>query len=207
MLEFSEYQYNIITVSCLNSLMTAFITVEKEKLDNPPLDIHFLGDRVLRQPAKRVAKVDDSIRKLAKEMLQTMYSSQGIGLAAPQVGIHKQLIVIDCEPDNPTNPPLILINPKIIGASQQLCVVEEGCLSIPGVYLDVTRPKTIEVSFKDEQGKPRKIKASDLLARVIQHEMDHLNGVMFVDRVDNDLALTEKLQEKGFSRGAVKPIK
>ncbi len=207
MLEFSEYQYNIITVSCLNSLMTAFITVEKEKLDNPPLDIHFLGDRVLRQPAKRVAKVDDSIRKLAKEMLQTMYSSQGIGLAAPQVGIHKQLIVIDCEPDNPTNPPLILINPKIIGASQQLCVVEEGCLSIPGVYLDVTRPKTIEVSFKDEQGKPRKIKASDLLARVIQHEMDHLNGVMFVDRVDNDLALTEKLQEKGFSRAAVKPIK
>lgn len=207
MLEFSEYQYNIITVSCLNSLMTAFIRVEKEKLDNPPFDIHFLGDRVLRQPAKRVAKVDDSIRKLAKEMLQTMYSSQGIGLAAPQVGIHKQLIVIDCEPDNPTNPPLILINPKIIGASQQLCVVEEGCLSIPGVYLDVTRPKTIEVSFKDEQGKPRKIKASDLLARVIQHEMDHLNGVMFVDRVDNDLALTEKLQEKGFSRGAVKPIK
>ncbi len=187
--------------------MTALITVEKEKLDNPPLDIHFLGDRVLRQPAKRVAKVDDSIRKLAKEMLQTMYSSQGIGLAAPQVGIHKQLIVIDCEPDKPTNPPLILINPKITRVSKELCVVEEGCLSIPGVYLDVTRPKTIEVSFKDEQGKPRKIQATDLLARVIQHEMDHLNGVMFVDRVDNDLALTEKLQEKGFSRGAVKPIK
>ncbi|MGK7940899.1 MAG: peptide deformylase [Crocosphaera sp.] len=187
--------------------MTALITVEKEKLDNPPLDIHFLGDRVLRQPAKRVAKVDDSIRQLAKEMLQTMYSSQGIGLAAPQVGIHKQLIVIDCEPDNPTNPPLILINPKITGSSKELCVVEEGCLSIPGVYLDVTRPKIVEVSFKDEQGKPRKIKATDLLARVIQHEMDHLNGVMFVDRVDNDLALTEKLQEKGFSRGAVKPIK
>ena len=187
--------------------MTSLITVEKEKLENPPLDIHFLGDRVLRQPAKRIAKVDDSIRQLAKEMLQTMYSSQGIGLAAPQVGIHKQLIVIDCEPDNPANPPLILINPKVTRFSQELCVVEEGCLSIPGVYLDVTRPKTIEVSFKDEQGKPRKIPASDLLARVIQHEMDHLNGVMFVDRVDNDLALTEKLQEKGFSRGAVKPIK
>ncbi len=187
--------------------MTSLITVEKEKLENPPLDIHFLGDRVLRQPAKRITKVDDSIRQLAKEMLQTMYSSHGIGLAAPQVAIHKQLIVIDCEPDNPANPPLILINPKITRFSQELCVVEEGCLSIPGVYLDVTRPKIIEVSFKDEQGKPRKIQATDLLARVIQHEMDHLNGVMFVDRVDNDLALTEKLQEKGFSRGAVKPVK
>ena len=187
--------------------MASLITVEKEKLENPPLDIHFLGDRALRQPAKRIAKVDDSIRKLAKEMLQTMYSSQGIGLAAPQVAIHKQLIVVDCEPDNPANPPLILINPKITSSSKELCMVEEGCLSIPGVYLDVTRPKTIEVSFKDEQGKPRKIKATELLSRVIQHEMDHLNGVMFVDRVDNDLALTEKLQEKGFSRGAVKPVK
>ena len=187
--------------------MTSLITVEKEKLENPPLDIHFLGDRALRQPAKRIAKVDDSIRKLAKEMLQTMYSSQGIGLAAPQVAIQKQLIVVDCEPDNPANSPLILINPKITGFSKELCVVEEGCLSIPGVYLDVTRPKAIEVSFKDEQGKPRKIQATELLARVIQHEMDHLNGVMFVDRVDNDLALTEKLQEKGFSRGAVKPVK
>lgn len=187
--------------------MTGVITVEKEKLDNPPLGIHYLGDRVLRQPAKRIAKVDDSIRQLAKEMLQTMYSSHGIGLAAPQVAVNKQLLVVDCEPDKPENPPLILINPKITHFSKELCVIEEGCLSIPGVYLDVTRPKAIEVSFKNEQGKPQKIKASDLLARVIQHEMDHLNGVMFVDRVENDLALTEKLQEHGFSRGAVKPLK
>ncbi|MEA5534949.1 peptide deformylase [Crocosphaera sp. XPORK-15E] len=187
--------------------MTGVITVEKQKLENPPLEIHYLGDRALRQPAKRIAKVDDSVRQLAKEMLQTMYSSSGIGLAAPQVAINKQLIVIDCEPDNPANPPLILINPTITRASQDLCVVEEGCLSIPGVYLDVTRPKIIEVTFKDEQGKPRKIEATELLARVIQHEMDHLNGVMFVDRVDNDLALTEKLREQGFSRGAVKPVK
>ncbi|MEM8779500.1 MAG: peptide deformylase [Cyanobacteria bacterium P01_G01_bin.49] len=187
--------------------MTGVTTVDKQKLENPPLDIHYLGDRALRQPAKRIAKVDDSVRQLAKEMLQTMYSSNGIGLAAPQVAVNKQLIVIDCEPDKPENPALILINPKITNFSKELCVVEEGCLSIPGVYLDVTRPKTIEVSFKDEQGKPRKIQATDLLARVIQHEMDHLNGVMFVDRVENDLALTEKLQEQGFSRGAVKPVK
>jgi peptide deformylase len=186
--------------------MTSVVAVEKKKLDNPPLEIHYLGDRVLRQPAKRIAKVDDSIRKLAKDMLQTMYSSDGIGLAAPQVGINKQLIVIDCEPDQPTNPPLILINPQIVGYGDQLCNAEEGCLSIPGVYMEVIRPETIEVSYKDENGRPRKLKASGLLARAIQHEMDHLNGVMFVDRVENGLALTEELKKKGFSIEAVKPI-
>lgn len=186
--------------------MTSLIAVEKQKLEKPPLKLHYLGDRALRTPAKRIAKVDDSIRKLAREMLQTMYSSNGIGLAAPQVGINKQLIVIDCHPDEPTKPPLVLINPQIIGYGKTLCKGEEGCLSIPGVYLDVIRPETIEVSFKDENGRPRKIQANDLLARVIQHEMDHLNGVMFVDRVDNDLALTAELQKHGFSLNAVKPI-
>ncbi len=187
--------------------MTAVITVAKEKLENPPLEIHYLGDRALRQPAKRIAKVDDAIRQLAKEMLQTMYSSNGIGLAAPQVAVNKQLIVVDCDPNDPANQPVILINPKITRVSQELSVVEEGCLSIPGVYLDVTRPQAIEVSFKDEQGKPRKLQATDLLARVIQHEMDHLNGIMFVDRVNNGLALTESLQKNGFSVQAVKPVK
>jgi peptide deformylase len=186
--------------------MSATITVEKRKLEKPPLELHYLGDRVLRQPAKRIAKVDDSIRQLAREMLQTMYSSNGIGLAAPQVAVNKQLIVIDCEPDKPENPPLILINPQIIGYSPELCKAEEGCLSIPDVFLDVIRPQAIEVSYKDEQGKPRKLQANGLLARVIQHEMDHLNGVMFVDRVDNDLALNEELKKHGFSVQAVKPV-
>jgi len=186
--------------------MSATITVEKRKLEKPPLELHYLGDRVLRQPAKRIAKVDDSIRQLAREMLETMYSSNGIGLAAPQVAVNKQLIVIDCEPDKPENPPLILINPQIIGYSPELCKAEEGCLSIPDVFLDVIRPQAIEVSYKDEQGKPRKLQANGLLARVIQHEMDHLNGVMFVDRVDNDLALNEELKKHGFSVQAVKPV-
>lgn len=186
--------------------MTIAVTVEKEKLANPPLDLHFLGDKVLRQPAKRVAKVDDSIRKLAKEMLQTMYSENGIGLAAPQIGINKQIIVIDCQPDNPNNPPLILINPEIKKVSKDLCVMEEGCLSIPQVFLEVTRPRSIEVVYKDEYGKQQKIKAMGLLSRVIQHEMDHLKGVLFVDRVENSLALTEELNKKGFSINAVQPI-
>ncbi|MGK7924284.1 MAG: peptide deformylase, partial [Spirulina sp.] len=133
-------------------------------------------------------------------------SSDGIGLAAPQVAVNKQLIVIDCEPDNAANPPLILINPKIIAASNALCNAEEGCLSIPGVYLDVIRPKAIEVTFKDENGRPQKLKADGLLSRVIQHEMDHLTGVLFVDRVENNLVLAEELKKHNFSVNAVKPV-
>ena len=187
--------------------MTTVTAVEKKKLDNPPLDIHYLGDRVLRQPAKRIAKVDDKLRHTIKEMLQTMYSADGIGLAAPQVGINKQLIVIDIALDQPDKPPLVLINPKIIKSSSNLCNSEEGCLSIPGVYLEVTRPDAIEVSYKNEQGKPCKLKATGLLSRAIQHEMDHLNGVMFVDRVENNIALNEELKKRGFAVSAVKPVR
>jgi peptide deformylase len=186
--------------------MTAQILVEKKKLAKPPLELHYLGDRVLRQPAKRITKIDDEIRLLARQMLQTMYSEDGIGLAAPQVGINKQLIVIDCAPDEPTQPPLILINPTITRFSDKTCVIQEGCLSIPKVYLDVTRPEQIEVAYKDEYGRPQKLVAQDLLARVIQHELDHLNGVMFVDRVDNNLSRTQELTKHGFSVDAVKPI-
>ena len=186
--------------------MASEVLVEKKKLENPPLEIHYLGDRALRYPAKRIAKLDAEIREIARQMLQTMYSAEGIGLAAPQVAIHKQLIVIDCEPDNPANPPLILVNPTIKKASRDICVAQEGCLSIPGVYLDVKRPEAIEVSYKDEYGRPRTISATGLLSRAIQHEMDHLTGVLFVDRVENRLALTQELDKHGFSTQAVKPV-
>ncbi|AUS99923.1 peptide deformylase [Nostoc sp. CENA543] len=186
--------------------MPSEIAVEKKKLKNPPLKLHYLGDRVLRQPAKRINKVDDEIRQLIREMLQTMYSNDGIGLAAPQVGINKQLIVIDCEPDNPDNPPLVLINPTIKQVSQEVCMAQEGCLSIPGVYMDVKRPEVVEVSYKDENGRPQTLKATDLLGRCIQHEMDHLNGVVFVDRVENSLTLAQELSKNGFSYQAVKPV-
>ncbi|MDJ0678214.1 MAG: peptide deformylase [Calothrix sp. MO_167.B42] len=186
--------------------MPSGIAVEKKKLKNPPLQLHYLGDRVLRQNAKRISKIDPEIRQLVREMLQTMYSNDGIGLAAPQVGVHKQLIVVDVEPDNPANPPLILINPTIKKFSQEMCQAQEGCLSIPGVYMDVTRPQFVEVSYKDENGRPQTIKAGDLLGRCIQHEMDHLNGVVFVDRVENSLALAQELSKHGFSQQAVKPM-
>lgn len=186
--------------------MTAQILVEKKKLEKAPLDLHYLGDRVLRQPAKRVTKIDDEIRQLVRHMLQTMYSEDGIGLAAPQVGVNKQVIVVDCELDKPEIPPYVLINPVITKTSPKTCVIQEGCLSIPQVFLDVTRPEQIEVSFKDEQGKPHKIVADGLLARVIQHEIDHLNGVMFVDRVENTLARNQELTKHGFSVASVKAV-
>ncbi|MBW4615676.1 MAG: peptide deformylase [Desmonostoc vinosum HA7617-LM4] len=186
--------------------MPSEIAVEKKKLKNPPLELHYLGDRVLRQAAKRIAKVDDEIRQLVREMLQTMYSKDGIGLAAPQVGVHKQLIVIDLEPENAANQPLILINPTIKQVSRDIGVAQEGCLSIPNVYLDVKRPNVVEIAYKDEYGRPQTLKANDLLGRCIQHEMDHLNGVVFVDRVENSLTLAQELSKNGFSYQAVKPV-
>jgi peptide deformylase len=184
--------------------MAAVIDVEKKKLKNPPLSLSYLGDRVLRQPTKRVTKIDNELRQLVRKMLQTMYSEDGIGLAAPQVAVNKQLLVLDADPENAAAPPLVLINPKITRFSQELAKGQEGCLSIPGVYLDVVRPAAIEVTFKDEMGKPGKLTVNDLVARVIQHEMDHLNGVLFVDRVDNAIALNQELKKNGF---AIKDVK
>ncbi|MGC1306139.1 MAG: peptide deformylase [Phormidesmis sp.] len=186
--------------------MTAVLEVEKKKLKKPPLTISYLGDRVLRQPAKRVSKIDNELRGLVRKMLQTMYSQDGIGLAAPQVAVNKQLLVVDADPENAAAPPLVLVNPKVTRYSKELATGQEGCLSIPGVYLDVIRPAAIEVSFKDESGKPRKMKVDDLVARVIQHEMDHLNGVMFVDRVENAIALNQELKKNGFEVRDVKKI-
>jgi peptide deformylase len=186
--------------------MPSEIAVEKKKLKNPPLDIRYLGDRALRQPAKRISKVDAEVRQLAREMLQSMYSADGIGLAAPQVAVSKQVIVIDCEPDNAANPPLIIVNPTIKRATSDICVAEEGCLSIPGIYLNVTRPEAVEIAYKDEYGHPRTLQATGLLARCIQHEIDHLNGIVFVDRVENKLALTQELVKHGFSMSAVKSV-
>lgn len=186
--------------------MAAEVLIEKKKLAKPPLEIYHLGDRVLRQPAKRIAKVDADVKQLIREMLQTMYSADGIGLAAPQVAVNKQLIVVDCNPDEAATPPLILLNPVVTQASRETSVNQEGCLSIPGVYLDVKRPSAIEVSYKDESGRPQKLSASGLLACCIQHEIDHLNGVLFVDRVENALLLTQELSKRGFAVNAVKSV-
>ena len=183
------------------------VQVPKEPLDQPPLAIHTLGDQVLRDSARRIGKVDESIRDLARDMLRSMYTAKGIGLAAPQVGIHKQLLVIDLDPENAATPPMVLINPEITAASASIDTYEEGCLSIPGVYLDVVRPSRVEVNFRDEMGRPRRLKTDGLLARCIQHELDHLNGVLFVDRVTDEISLNEGLQEHGFLRDDVRSVR
>ena len=182
------------------------IAVSKEPLETPPLEIHTLGHRVLRKPARRISKVDESIRELARDMLRSMYSAKGIGLAAPQVGVDKQMLVIDLDLENPTNPPLVLINPEIVSSSATIETYEEGCLSIPEVYLDVIRPSSIKLSFRDEMGRPKKMNADGLLGRCIQHEIDHLNGVLFVDRVSNQEDLALALIEHGFRKEDVHSI-
>jgi peptide deformylase len=183
------------------------VLVPKEALSEPPLPIHTLGARELRTSARRISKVDESVRDLARNMLRSMYSAKGIGLAAPQVGVAKQLLVIDLDLEEAATPPLVLINPEITAAGSSLNTYEEGCLSIPKVYLNVVRPSVVEVSFRDELGRPRRIKADGLLARCIQHEMDHLNGVLFVDRVTDELSLNEELQQHGFARDDVRSIR
>ena len=182
------------------------VHVSKEPLETPPMAIHTLGDEVLRTPAKRIGKVDESVRELARQMLLSMYAAKGIGLAAPQVGVHQQLLVIDLDLENPATPPMVLINPEITAEGGSICTYEEGCLSIPGVYLDVVRPSVVEVSYRCEMGRSRRIKADGLLARCILHEMDHLNGVLFVDRVSDGASLEEGLKEKGFDRAHVRSL-
>jgi peptide deformylase len=183
------------------------VQVPKEAPAEAPMAIRTLGDAVLRTPAKRISKVDESVRELARDMLRSMYAAKGIGLAAPQVGVHKQLLVIDLDTENAATPPMVLINPEIRAFGPGLETYEEGCLSIPGVYLDVVRPTTVDVTYRDELGRPQRRRADGLLARCIQHEMDHLSGVLFVDRVTDELSLNAELQEHGFQRGDVQSIR
>ena len=182
------------------------LQVSKEPVDNPPYDIHKLGDVVLRTPARRIGKVDEAVRDLARDMLVSMYAARGIGLAAPQIGVHQQLLVIDLEIEDPASPPLVLVNPEITAVGGSICTYEEGCLSIPGVYLDVVRPSVVDIAYRDEMGRPKRLKADGLMARCIQHEMDHLNGVLFVDRVSDADKLNSGLKEQGFDPADVRSI-
>jgi peptide deformylase len=139
--------------------------------------LHFPDPR-LRQKAAPVAAVDDAIRQLVDDMFETMYAAPGIGLAAVQVNVLKRVIVIDISEDK--SQPLCLINPEILTSSEQE-QMEEGCLSVPGIYENVTRAKTIRVAYLDRNGQRQELETDGLLAVCIQHEMDHLEGKLFVD--------------------------
>ncbi|HLK98986.1 MAG TPA: peptide deformylase [Myxococcaceae bacterium] len=137
---------------------------------------------ILKQKAKPVAKVDDSIRTLVKDMFETMYAADGVGLAAPQVGILHRVIVLDTRSQQETAKPVAMINPEIIGMEGETTYTE-GCLSIPGEAEDVDRAAIVTVKFLDVEGQEQTLRCDALLAIAVQHEVDHLDGTVFVDHV------------------------
>lgn len=170
----------------------------------PILPIVIAPDAVLKQVAQPVEQVTDEIRALLDNMLETMYNAHGIGLAANQVGVLKRCIVVDVEQETRHEPgkPIKMVNPEIIQQSNTMFTYQEGCLSFPQLYGDVDRPSDITVRYLDETGKQQEIKATGLLATCIQHEIDHLNGINFVDHLSKlkREMIIKKLQ-KGKKRG------
>jgi peptide deformylase len=141
-------------------------------------DIHLLGSPVLRQRAEEIDQVDDGMRALIDDMFETMAAASGIGLAANQIGIARRVAVINAE-----NQTFAMINPRIVESGGGLVGQEEGCLSIPDAFAEVTRPDVIVLDALDEDGQGYRMEASGLIARAIQHELDHLDGVLFIDRI------------------------
>jgi len=146
-----------------------------------PREIIKLPDKRLRQVSEPVKAIDASIRKLAEEMLETMYDAPGIGLAAIQVGIPKRVVTMDLSKKDDQPHPRVFINPEITWTSDDKAIHEEGCLSIPEYYEEVERPAEVKVKFLDLDGKPHEITARGLFATCVQHEVDHTNGVLFID--------------------------
>lgn len=140
-----------------------------------------LPDPLLRAVADPIEKVDDSIRELAADMLETMYDAPGIGLAAPQIGEMKRIVVMDLAKEGEEPDPIVMINPEILKFSDETVVTEEGCLSIPEIYYEVERPAEVRVRYTDLDGKSVERDAGDRLAICIQHELDHLDGVLYID--------------------------
>jgi peptide deformylase len=164
------------------------------------LEILTLPDPVLRQTSAPVETVDDATRRFMDQLLKTMYEAPGIGLAAIQVGEPRRIIAIDVAREDEPKSPLFLINPEIVWRSEEeRSTYEEGCLSIPDYYAEVERPAKVRVRYIDYDGKPREIEAEGLLATCVQHEVDHLNGVLFIDYLSK---LKRDLVVKKFTKAA-----
>ena len=140
-------------------------------------------DSRLKQTSAPVGRVDAEVRRLMDDMLETMYAAVGVGLAAPQVGVLKRVIVLDVARDGEEPKPLLLADPEIVEASDDDATFEEGCLSLPKHYAEVVRPKTVTVRYRDENDKVRDVTAEGILSTVLQHEIDPLDGVLFVDHI------------------------
>jgi peptide deformylase len=150
------------------------------------LDIITLPDKLLRSKSAPVERIDDDLRRFLDDMLETMYEAPGIGLAAVQVGVPRRIVTVDIakrEDENAPPNPMFLINPEIVSSSEERDVHEEGCLSIPEYYAEVERPASIRIRYLDRNGKLQEIDANGILAVCLQHEVDHLNGTLFIDHL------------------------
>jgi peptide deformylase len=146
-------------------------------------DIILLPDKRLRKVSKPVVKIDDEIRALVADMFDTMYDAPGIGLAAIQVGVPLRVVTMDLSKKDDHREPAVFINPEIVAFSEEKSVYEEGCLSIPDIHEDVERPARVTIRYLDLDGTPWEAEADGLFATCIQHEVDHLNGVLFIDHI------------------------
>jgi peptide deformylase len=142
-----------------------------------------LPDPILRESSRPVERVDDELRRFADDMLETMYDAPGIGLAAVQVGEPIRLLVIDVSKEDEPKNPQIFINPEVVATGDEVSTYEEGCLSIPDYYAEVERPATVTVNYLDRSGKESTVTADGVFATCLQHEIDHLNGILFIDHI------------------------
>ncbi len=171
-------------------------------------DILIIPDKRLRMKSEPVKAIDKDIRALIEDMFETMYAAPGIGLAAIQIGVPKRVVTVDLAKKDDPAEPQVFINPEIVWSSDEKATYEEGCLSIPEYYEEVERPKSVRVKFLDRDGKPQEMEADGLLATCLQHEIDHINGVLFIDHISKlkrDMVL--KKFKKAAKRGEpAKPL-
>ena len=156
-------------------------------------------DTILRKKSDPLEKVDNELRKLMDDMLETMYAAPGIGLAAVQIGVLKRMVVIDISKEKENKNPIFLINPEIVYTSKKTSIYEEGCLSLPGYFAEIERPAECQIEYLDYDGKKKEMKVDGLLATCIQHEVDHLNGVLFIDylsKLKKDMIVKKLVKHK-----------
>src|SRR3954452_16409583 len=158
-----------------------------------------LPDARLRETSEPVGTITDEVRKLAADMLETMYDAPGVGLAAIQIGVPKRIVVMDTAKKDEERRPVVLVNPEIVWASEEKSAYEEGCLSIPEFYDEVERPTQVRFRYTDLDGKTVEVEAEGLVATVIQHEIDHLDGVVFIDHLSR---LNRERVTKKFAKAA-----
>ena len=138
---------------------------------------------ILKKKAEKISSIDDEIRRFLDDMLETMYASKGCGLAAPQVGVSKRIVVIDIAHEDEEPNPIFMVNPEIVWRSEETEICEEGCLSSPGQRAEVERPASVRIEYLDYDGKKQELLAEDFLAVAAQHELDHLDGVLYIDKI------------------------